>query len=184
MTAARLSTPDGLEVVVHRLAVVGGLINYLSMGGSREEVEAVWATLAKGGTLLLKGEGKQVPLSPPRVEMYYRKARVGKVYHGLVVSKSVREGNSIIWRRDEEAAKALAWALRLPILPEWVAPIEEMIERKRPTETISIGVKIIYIPSFLIGEIQEGVRKLLREGQLPLPPGVKGTMESPRRGGT
>lgn len=165
----RLRTKDGLEAVVHRLVAVNGRIAYLSMGGHREGVEAVWGALANHHFLTLVGGEKKVELARTWGNLRYRKARLGQVYHGLVVSDLVRNGEVLIWQNPEEAAKAMARALGIPVLSVWVSHLVQAVQEVWHQEVLALGVEALHLPPMMRDRVRTRLGELLRAGELPLP---------------
>lgn len=162
-----LQNKDGLEVLVHRLVAVDGRVHYLSMGGGREEVEAVWGALADWGSVYLKGIKE--PLRRGWDELRYRSARIGPVYHGLVVSRLV--GSLVlVWQEEEAAAKKLAQVLGVPVLPAWVPFLIQAVEELRPQkEVLAVGTRALVLDRGTALKVREALQEALRKGLLPLP---------------
>lgn len=162
----RIRTEDGVEAVLHRLVAVGKEAHYLSFGGTRESVEAIWGAFATQKNLVV--------VAPERLfvwrsmdELKYRRARIGQVVHGLITSEAVGE-RVVVWTSREEAAANLARALNLPILPEWVEWFKEAVKPYQKNLT-AIGIEALYLPPSQVREIKEMLASALRGGELPIP---------------
>lgn len=161
-----LRNRDGLQVVVHRLVAFEEYVYYLSMGGSREEVEALWGSLASGEEVHLEGHG---PLRGIYGGLRYRRAQLGPIVHGLVVSVPVAEGTILLYGTPLEAAKGLSRVLGLPVFPEWVPFVEEALEeRTRYLDPLILGVKALYLPPYIRAGLRERIQEALRGKILPL----------------
>lgn len=163
-----LENPDGIRVVVHRLVAQYNHIHYLSMGGSREAVEAVWGSVARSHTLTLRGLEGPVYLSQYGGSLRYRRASLGQVHHGLVISEEVGH-TVVIWQTPREAARELSWILGVPVLEAWVPWFRAKAQELAQNQPLALGAEALYLPTWQQSQLISALQETLRKGELPLP---------------
>lgn len=163
-----LENPDGIRVVVHRLVAQDDRIHYLSMGGSREAVEAVWGSVARSHTLTLRGLEGPIHLSRYWGNLRYRRTSLGHVYHGLVISEEVGH-TVVIWQTQREAARELSWILGVPVLESWVPWFRAKAQELARNQPLALGAEALYLPTWQQSQLIYALQEALRKGELPLP---------------
>lgn len=135
----------------------------------------MWGSVARSHTLTLRGLEGPIHLSRYWGNLRYRRASLGQVHHGLVISEEVGH-TVVIWQTQREAARELSWILGVPVLESWVPWFRAKAQELARNQPLALGAEALYLPTWqqsqLIYALQEALRK---GGASPAPRGLDGT---------